>query len=67
METGKHSYLLGLQIEEGSKTDGETSCFIRLTKYLNKNKKTKMLWTCISDEGKKETGITILVGKSLCM
>jgi len=66
METGKHSYLLGLQIVEGSKANGETSCFIRLTKYPNKNK--KLPWTCISDEGgEKETGLTILVGKSLCM
>jgi len=38
METGKHSYLLGLQIVEGSKANGETSSFIWLTKYLNKNK-----------------------------
>lgn len=29
--TGKHSYLPDLKIVEGSKANGETSCFIRLT------------------------------------
>jgi len=57
METGKHSYLLGLQIVEGSKANGETSCFIRLTKYLNKNKQTNCPEHVPRMKGKKETGI----------
>lgn len=67
IETGKHSYLLDLQIVEGSKANGETSCFIRLTKYLNKNNNKKCPVHVSGMRGKKETGITILVGKSLCM
>jgi len=67
MQTGKHSYLLGLQIVEGSKANGETSCLIRVTKYLNKNKQKIALNMYRGWKEKKETGIKILVGKSLCM
>jgi hypothetical protein len=54
METGKHSYLLDLQIVEGSKANEEASCFIRLTKYLNENKTKKSRAHVSRMRGKKK-------------